>query len=233
MAKISTYPSVGSPNLSDILIGSDSTDNNATKNFSIGNMLALANDPTILTGLVPYTGATQDVAIGAFGISATFGDFGSLLVQGETAFAFGQFYSTVTQQHTVINTPLTVKYANTIISDNVSTITSEKITVSSNGVYMITVTARVEHTSGGGDAQVSFWADKSGSNLPFSRQVFTIANAHIQEITYSFLTRISASEEVGIYWATSNLNAKLIPTVAASPYPEAPSAMVQIYKVGP
>jgi hypothetical protein len=70
MAKISTYPIVGSPNLSDILIGSDSADNNNTKNFSIGSMLALVNDPSILTGFVPYTGAANNVDLGSNNLTA-------------------------------------------------------------------------------------------------------------------------------------------------------------------
>jgi hypothetical protein len=232
MAKISTYPTAGTVTLSDILIGTEVADNNATKNFSVGDMLALANDPSVLTGFVPYNGATQDVDLGAFGITANLGSFGSLLIQGEQAFAYGQFYSTVTQQHTIINTQLAVQYPGVIISDGISIATSEKINVSSAGVYMITVNARVEHSSGGGDAQLSFWTTKLGSNIPFSRQVYTVPNTHIQEITYSFLTRIAPAEDVVIYWSTSNLNAKLVPTVAGGPYPAAPSAMVQIYKVG-
>jgi len=232
MAKISTYPSVGNPNLSDMLIGTDSADNNATKNFTIGSMLALVNDPSILTDFVPYTGANQDVDLGSFGITADFGNFGALSVQGQNPFVYGQLYSTATQQQTVINTPLAVQYPGVILSDNIYIVTSEKITVSANGVYMITVTARVDHTSGGGDAQISFWAAKLGLNIPFSRQVYTVANQHIQEITYSFLTRIADNEDVVIYWSTSNLNAKLVPTVPGGPYPAAPSAMVHIYKVG-
>jgi len=58
MAKISTYPTIGSPSLSDILIGTDSADNNATKNFSIGDVLGLISQ---VYNYVPYTGATGDV----------------------------------------------------------------------------------------------------------------------------------------------------------------------------
>jgi hypothetical protein len=70
MAKISTYPIVGSPTLSDILIGTDVADSNNTKNFSIGGMLALVNDPTVLTDFVPYTGATNDVDLGTQNLNA-------------------------------------------------------------------------------------------------------------------------------------------------------------------
>jgi len=41
MPKISSYPIVTSPTLSDILIGTDSADGNTTKNFRISDILAL------------------------------------------------------------------------------------------------------------------------------------------------------------------------------------------------
>jgi hypothetical protein len=66
MAKISSYPTAGTVTLSDMLIGTEVGDNNATKNFTVGEMLSLVNDPDVLTGFVPYTGATTDVDLGMF-----------------------------------------------------------------------------------------------------------------------------------------------------------------------
>lgn len=65
MAKISTYPNVGTPTLSDMLIGTDVTDNNATKNFTISDVLGLISS---LGTYVPYTGATSNVDLGGFGL---------------------------------------------------------------------------------------------------------------------------------------------------------------------
>jgi hypothetical protein len=65
MGKISTYPIDTNVSLSDKLIGTDNENNNETKNFTVGSLLSLANDPSILTGFVPYTGATNDVDLGA------------------------------------------------------------------------------------------------------------------------------------------------------------------------
>lgn len=78
MAKISTYPSVSPVTLSDKLIGTETTNNNATKNFTVGDVLTLFNDPSILTGFVPYTGATNDVDLGSFNITTN-----DLYVNGE------------------------------------------------------------------------------------------------------------------------------------------------------
>lgn len=66
MAKISTYPTIGSPSLSDILIGTDSADNNATKNFSIGDVLGLISQ---VYNYVPYTGATGDVDLNGYSLT--------------------------------------------------------------------------------------------------------------------------------------------------------------------
>lgn len=68
MAKISTYPILSTPTLNDLLIGTDVENLNDTKNFSLGDIQSL-----IVTGsYVPYTGANQDVDLGAYGISAAY-----------------------------------------------------------------------------------------------------------------------------------------------------------------
>lgn len=233
MAKISTYPSVSSPSLSDMLIGTDVVDNNATKNFSVQSLLSLFNDPSVLTGFVPYTGATQNLDLGSYGVTADFGDFQNLMVNGSDIFAYGQFYSSSIQQAVLSNTPSQVEFENTVLGQNVSVDPNNDLFVSEEGIYMINLNARVEHTSGGGDAQLSFWLSKSGSNIPFSRQVFTVANQHVQEICYTFLIRISPNENLSIFWTTSNTNATLSPTASATFYPEAASTMIHIYKVAP
>jgi hypothetical protein len=66
MAKISTYASVA-PSLSDMLIGTDVNDMDSTKNFTISDIIALAN----LSNYVPYTGATGDVDLGTYGLTST------------------------------------------------------------------------------------------------------------------------------------------------------------------
>jgi hypothetical protein len=72
MAKISTYPPVGTPTLSDMLIGTEVADDNATVNFTIGDILGLIGS---LGLYVPYTGATSDVDLGSFLIFSGGGTF--------------------------------------------------------------------------------------------------------------------------------------------------------------
>jgi len=232
MAKISTYPVAGSPTLSDILIGTDVADSNNTKNFSIGSMLALINDPSILTDFVTYTNASQNVDLGVYGITADFGDFGALSVQGQNVFVYGQFANMNTQSGIIINTAEPVKFTVNGVSDGINIASNTTFTVDYQGVYVISLKARAVHSSGGGDAQLSFWVRKLGLNIPYSRQVYTIPNTHTQEINYSFMMRISPAETVELYWTTSNLNVTLASSASGGPYPESPSSIVDIYKVG-
>jgi hypothetical protein len=73
MSKIESYPLAPSPiSGSDKLIGTDTANNDATKNFTVSE---LASFITLGTGFVPYTGATQNVNLGTrsiFGSSAIF-----------------------------------------------------------------------------------------------------------------------------------------------------------------
>ena len=66
MAKISTYETDSTPNLSDKLIGTDVDNMNQTKNFTISQVLSLAN----LGTFVPYTGASANVDLGSNNITA-------------------------------------------------------------------------------------------------------------------------------------------------------------------
>lgn len=60
MAKISTYPTDSNITSSDMLIGTDADNSNATKNYTVGGLQSFFSQT-----FVPYTGATQDVDLGA------------------------------------------------------------------------------------------------------------------------------------------------------------------------
>jgi hypothetical protein len=80
MGKISTYAQVSSPSLSDKVIGTDVSNMDATKNFTIADILSLGSSSGLL---VPYTGATGSVDLGVHTIRAN-----SFVKQGGTASQF-------------------------------------------------------------------------------------------------------------------------------------------------
>ena len=67
MARISTYPFATPPSEDDYVIGTDAVNANITKNFLISDILALGQSGGLF---VPYTGATNDVDLGAYGLTS-------------------------------------------------------------------------------------------------------------------------------------------------------------------
>ena len=73
MAKISSYPSDANVTTSDRLIGSDNENSNETKNFEVGDIINLAASIIVPAGgFVPYTGATANVDLGAYGLTTSY-----------------------------------------------------------------------------------------------------------------------------------------------------------------
>jgi hypothetical protein len=73
MAKIDSYPLADSPiSGSDKMIGTDTVNNNATKNFTVSELASFVNAGS---GFVPYTGATENVNLGSQVLYATGGIF--------------------------------------------------------------------------------------------------------------------------------------------------------------
>lgn len=66
MAQISTYPIISTPTLSDLLIGTDVSDINNTKNFRLSDISDI-----ISQGFVPYVGATGNLNLGVYHVQAS------------------------------------------------------------------------------------------------------------------------------------------------------------------
>ena len=89
MAKIDSYATVTPPvSGSDLLIGTDVTDNNATKNFTVSQLASFINAGS---GFVPYTGATQNVNIGNNNLYAASSTFTGLTTTAQINVT-GRFY---------------------------------------------------------------------------------------------------------------------------------------------
>lgn len=78
MPKISSYPIISIPGLEDLLIGTDINNLDETKNFRLSDISVLLG-----SGYVPYTGATGNINLGAFGITSN-----SFIKSGGTSLQF-------------------------------------------------------------------------------------------------------------------------------------------------
>ncbi len=87
MAKITTYPNDTNITGGDKLIGTDINNSDATKNFTVSDLLAYMS--ANITNFVPYTGATGNVDLGAnnLTVGGGLGVGGGLFVSGAVLFS--------------------------------------------------------------------------------------------------------------------------------------------------
>lgn len=230
MAKISTYPFPSTPSASDYVIGTDTNDSSATKNFMISDIISLAGST-----YVPYTGATNDVDLGNHdlyvhnilfnnngtlidgndvegtsgqvltsqgpGASPLWTDVGSLIPANK----YGYFYDTTTQT-CALNGVAAFKY-NTPVQTNGVTIVNNgsgfptRITIAYDGVYNIQFSAQLYRTSGGSPKQVSIWLRKNGIDVPNSNTHISVqANANYLLASWNFFEAFNAGEYAEIMW---------------------------------
>jgi len=238
MAKISTYPFPSPPSASDYVIGTDTNDALATKNFMISDILALGG-----TTYVPYLGANQDVDLGTFslytyslymnggpiwdgngspgssgqilssngpGSSPTWENVSSLLPTN----IYGSFYDTTTQT-TTANTIKYMKF-NTVDFTNGVSITNDalgnptKINFSETGAYNIQFSTQLNKT-GGTSADIYIYLLKDGVAVDNSNTIITLANnGHFTVAAWNFFVEISSvASTCQIAWASTSSNVEL------------------------
>ena len=250
MGKISSYAIDSTPNLSDKLIGTDVDNLNATKNFTIGQVLSLG----VSGGLfVPYTGATGSVDLGVHTIRAN-----SFVKQGGTASQFLkadgsvdtntyltassiQFtqvlngISTASQAPSALNTPLIVSFGPAQTNAVISLDAGGKVTFLEAGSYFINAYGNVERQgSSGGVSVLLFRALLNGTqisttkgfhldtpSLPTPYEVTIPFEANAGDILWFEIMRDSSGTNAGGVYPHTNLGG----------WSNVPSAQMQIWKL--
>jgi hypothetical protein len=257
MGKISGYAIDSTPNVGDKLIGTDVNDMNATKNFTIGQVLSLGASSGLL---VPYTGATGPVNLGVHNISAnsfikargTSSQFlkadGSVdsttyataaSVSGLTPY-YGSFFDTTTQSALAANTAYPIKLNGTFGTEtNGFSVALDGfgnktlIKAAHAGVYNIAFSAQLRRGTGGSSETIDFWLRKNGVNIPYTNTAVSVqANAGLLVAAWNFFVQMDAGAEVQLMWATTSTAIDIQYAGATGLHPETPSVLLTVNKVG-
>lgn len=251
MSKISSYANDSTPNLGDKLIGTDVDNMNATKNFTIGQVLSLGSSSGLL---VPYTGATGAVNLGVHSITANsfvkLGGTSSQFLKADGSvdsnayvtasnFSYGSFYDTTTQTALVANTAYPIKLNSTdstatsgisVITDGLGNKTIIKASI--EGVYNIAFSAQLRRGSGGSSETVDFWLKKGSTNVPYTNTSVSVqANAGLLVAAWNFFIKLNAGEEVQLMWATTSTAIDMNYAAGTAVHPETPSVILTVNKV--
>lgn len=185
-------------------------------NGGVTQILAGANitlSPTNGLGQVTVTAATPG---GAGGNSLTS--------------SYGAFYSTQQQPNTVANTPNSMSFNTTYISNGVSISgsTNTKIKVDQPGAYNLTFTAQIDRTD---DAvkpviPVTIWLRKNGSDLAYTAVAETVDIKSTNYVAaWNYMLSAAANDYYEIMWKSDYTTIALTP-LAGSPLGPSVSATV-------
>lgn len=253
MAKISTYPFPATPSASDYVIGTDTNDSSATKNFMISDIIALAGST-----YVPYTGATNGVDLGNYDLyvhSILFNNNGTIIdgndVEGTSGQVltsqgpgasplwqdipenvYGSFYDTTTQTCGLDGIEA-MRYDTTVVSNGVSVVANSQITFAYSGVYNIQFSAQLQRLSGGATKTVTIWLRKNGVDVDWSATYIAMqANADFLVAAWNFFETVNANDYIEIMWSQNDsIDIVAEPADLIIPHPAIPSVILTASKV--
>ena len=250
MGKISTYAQVSSPSLSDKVIGTDVSNMDATKNFTIADILSLGSSSGLF---VPYTGALANVNLGANNITAN-----SFIKVGGTSAEFLKANGTVdsntyltantlsvpqvlngtsfvTQAPSALDTPLVVSFGAAQSNVDVTLDAAGKIVFNTGGVYFINSFGSVERQgSSGGVAVILFRATLNGVQITTTKAIELSSTGVIipYEITIPFKAQAGDILQFEIMRDSSGVNqGGLYGHTVLGGWPNVPSSQIQIWKL--
>jgi plastocyanin len=205
MAKISTYATDSNITTSDMLIGTDNENSNATKNFTVGGLIGLA----------------QSIIIPNLSSNLYKGSFYDSLTQTLTGGAN-------------IGVPVILRNTDSNATNGVSVVTDgtnlTRITFANAGVYNIMFSAQLAN-SGGTSQTVDFWLRKNGSTAAANiadtnGKVLMQGNANFLMAAWNYFVKVNAGDYIQFMWTATSTNVTMVADAANSVHPATPSIIL-------
>ena len=171
--------------------------------------------------------------LGQVTITSTGGGGGT----GNTATgSYGSFYSTQTQNVVAINTPTSMSFNNTDITNGVSISGSANasIKIANAGVYDLQFSAQLQKQgSGGGVANVLIWLRKNNIDLAATNTYVELPGGTNSKTVaaWNWFLNAAAGDEYRIMWSTDDTNAQLYYDSSPTVGPTVPSVIATVARV--
>lgn len=206
MAKISSYTNASPVTLSDKLIGTDASNNDATKNFTVGDLLSLVPDV----------------------ISSSFykGSFYDIITQTLTGGA------NVGVPVILRTTDTSATNGVSIVSDGTNL---TRITVANAGVYNVVFSAQLANSAGSSQV-VDFWLRKNGSTAAANiadtnGKVQLQSNNTYVMAAWNYFVSLNAGDYIQLMWTATSTNITMVNEVANGVHPATPSIILTVNQV--
>ena len=147
--------------------------------------------------------------------------------------SYGSFYSDQTQTTPTINTPTSMSFNQTDISNGVyiSGSTSSSIKIANAGVYNIQFSAQIARSVGSGTENVFIWLKKNGSDLSWTNTDITLAGGtNVRQVAaWNWFANAAAGDYYELMWSATSTNLEL--QASTTPNPDVPSVILTVNRV--
>jgi len=149
---------------------------------------------------------------------------------------YGAFDDSTTQSAVSINTAYPIKLNRTTLSNAVTIVNNgsgqpTRITINNSGIYNIQFSLQLEKTGGSGNMTADIWLRENGIDVPNSTGKVVLtgsANASPVVVSWNYVINVVGGYYYELMWSTSNLNVEIVASVASSPHPATPSAILTV-----
>jgi len=219
---------VGMATLYGQVRGIDTTGSSVGETWAKGDILyASPTIPGSFTNIRPTAPSSVITVAAVLSVSST---DGRIMVRATvpTGFAYATYYSTVSQALAAANTPYLVTYNASGAVHDISLVSGTSIKVAQAGLYTINVKLQVT-SSNASSSKVYAWLAKNGSDVPGSRNDFTIkSNGDTKLMSYTNQLSLLKDDYIDIKWAGDTTSLFLDAIAATGFAPAASSARVFI-----
>ena len=150
--------------------------------------------------------------------------------------SYGSFYDTTTQINPVANTPNSMSFNETAITNGVSISGSISpfntyIKTENAGVYNIQFSAQVDKTDGGTD-NIDIWIRKNGIDLLDTATVLTLPTNNSKVVAaWNWFVQSAANDYYQLIWSSADTDMRLLAEVSSSQHPGIPSVIATANRV--
>jgi len=150
--------------------------------------------------------------------------------------SYGSFYDTTTQLNPVANTPNSMSFNETAITNGVSISGSLSpfntyIKTQNAGVYNIQFSAQVDKTDSGTDS-VDIWIRKNGIDLLDSATTVTLTGNNDKSVAaWNWFVQSATNDYYQLIWASADTDMRLLAEASSSVHPGVPSVILTANRV--
>jgi hypothetical protein len=150
--------------------------------------------------------------------------------------SYGSFYDTTTQTNPVANTPRSMSFNTTDITNGVSISGSTSpfntyIKTENAGVYDIQFSAQLDKTDSGID-EIVIWLAKNGTNLSDTATTISLnGNNDKQVAAWNWFVNSAANDYYQIIWYSADTDLRILAEAAGGGHPGIPSVIATVNRV--